>query len=407
VQQNGARRQPALDTVADFVRHEAFAGMLLVAAAALALVIANSGWAVHYELLIATRIGVHVGSVLTIDKPLLLWINDGLMAVFFLLVGLEIKRELVEGELASFRRAALPAAAAVGGMAVPAAIYAAFNLANPVALAGWAIPSATDIAFALGVLALLGPRVPFSLKMFLLAIAVLDDLGAILIIAAFYSGDLSLASLLGATGVLLAMVVLNLAGVQKTSPYILLGVLVWILVLKSGVHATLAGVAVALTIPLRARAERSPLRELEDSLHPSVAYAILPLFAFANAGVPLAGTDLSTLAEPVTLGIAAGLIVGKQIGVVLATVLAVRLRLAPLPAATDWLQIWGAALLCGIGFTMSLFIGTLAFPDARYDAQVRIGVLGGSLVSALAGYTVLRLSERRTRAAAPVTAAAR
>ncbi len=386
-----------LATIRDFIRHEAFGGILLVAAAALAMIVANSAWARHYDLLETTRIGLRVGDAFLIDKPILLWINDGLMAIFFLLVGLEIKRELLEGELSTAEQALLPALAALGGMVVPAAIYASLNAADSIALNGWAIPSATDIAFSLGVLALLGNRVPIALKIFVLAVAVLDDLGAIIIIAVFYTEKLALVSLFAAGAGLAVLAFLNWRNVDKPAPYILIGVVVWLFVLQSGVHATLAGVAVALTIPLRAArgaddVARSPLRELEESLHPSVAYVILPLFAFANAGVSLDGVRLAAIAEPVPLGIALGLFVGKQAGIFGATWLACRSGLCAKPEGTNWWQVYGAALVCGIGFTMSLFIATLAFDDSRFDAGVRLGVLGGSLVAAIVGYVVLRLA---------------
>ena len=326
-----------------------------------------------------------------IDKPLLLWINDGLMAVFFFLVGLEIKRELLEGELSTWRTAALPAFAAIGGMAVPAFVYLAINSGSPETLDGWAIPAATDIAFALGVLALLGPRVPTALKVFLLALAILDDLGAIVIIAAFYTADLSLASLgiagVGAT-VLLAM---NLLGVTRPSLYIVIGVAIWAAVLKSGVHATLAGVLVALMVPLNASDRaKSPLLSLEHGLKPWVAYMIMPAFAFANAGVTLEGVSLADLLSPVPLGIALGLFFGKQIGIMAFAWASVRFGISSLPKGTTWPQIYGVALIAGIGFTMSLFIGTLAFSDPALTNAVRLGVLCGSLLSGIAGYLLLR-----------------
>ncbi len=389
-----------ISAIREFVRHEAFGGFLLVLAAAAALIIANSGWAAHYGLLETIKIGIRIGDAFAIDKPVLLWINDGLMAIFFLLVGLEIKREVVAGELASVRQALLPAVAALGGMFVPAGIYAAINWGDAVALRGWAIPSATDIAFSLGVLALLGKRVPFALKLFLLALAVLDDLGAIIVIALFYTADLSTVSLVAAFVGIGILIVLNLSGVDRAAPYLLIGIVIWVFVLKSGIHATLAGVMVALTIPLRSRRdpERSPLEELEHSLHPSVAYAILPLFAFANAGVSLGGLSLGSFAEPVPLGIALGLFVGKQIGILGAVWVAVRAGLCSRPAGVSWGQIHGVSLIAGIGFTMSLFIGTLAFADPRFDAGIRLGVLGGSLVSAVVGYLVLRLTLPKTAA---------
>ena len=390
--------------IREFIRLEAAGGVLLCIAALVALLWANSPAGGLYLGLLETPVAVQVGP-LAIAKPLLLWINDGLMAIFFLLVGLEIKREIVEGELSSPSKAALPAIAAVGGMAAPAAIYVALNWGDSATLRGWAIPAATDIAFAVGVLSLLGRRVPSCLKIFLLALAILDDLGAIVIIAFFYTENLSVGSLLLAAGGLAGLVALNRAGVRRIAPYVLLGVFIWVCVLKSGVHATLAGVALAFAIPLRAGGGQSPLQRLEHMLHPWVTYGILPLFAFANAGVSLIGLTLSDLFEPVPLGIALGLFLGKQIGVVGATLAAVRFGWANLPAGASWSQFYGVALLTGIGFTMSLFIGTLAFPDPAFAAPVRIGVLGGSILSAVAGYLLLRLlsdpAERGAAAADP------
>jgi Na+:H+ antiporter, NhaA family len=377
--------------IREFLRVEAAGGVLLCIAAVLALIWANSPAGPLYVALLEAPVVLQAGP-LGIAKPLLLWINDGLMAIFFLLVGLEIKREAMEGELSSVPKAALPGIAALGGMAAPAAVYVAINWGDPATLRGWAIPAATDIAFALGVLSLLGRRVPACLKVFLLALAILDDLGAIVIIAFFYTENLSVSSLaLGGAG-LLALAALNASGVRRVAPYVLVGVFVWVCVLKSGVHATLAGVALAFAIPLRTPHGESPLRRLEHMLHPWVTYAILPVFAFANAGVSLVGLALADLFQPVPLGIALGLFLGKQVGVLGATLAAVRLGWASLPAGASWGQFYGVALLTGIGFTMSLFIGTLAFPDPSYGAAVRIGVLGGSILSALAGYAVLRMA---------------
>jgi NhaA family Na+:H+ antiporter len=323
------------------------------------------------------------------------WINDGLMAVFFLLVALEIKREILDGELSSPGQIALPAVAAVCGMAAPAAVYVGLNAGDALALRGWAVPAATDIAFALGVLALLGNRVPASLKILLMAISVLDDLGAIVIIAIFYTEQLSFLALALAGIGILALIALNRAGVRRLAPYLLIGLFLWVCVLKSGVHATLAGVAVGFAIPARRDAQgHSPLETLEHALHPWVAYAILPIFAFANAGVSLAGISLASFAAPVSLGIAAGLFVGKQVGIFLGIFAMVKLKLARMPAEASWAMLYGVALLCGIGFTMSLFIGSLAF-DESYAARVRLGVLTGSIVSALVGYGLLRLVSRR------------
>ena len=375
------------------LHHEATGGLLLIASAALALLLDNSPLAWLYDGLLATPVVIQIGA-LAIDKPLLLWVNDGLMAIFFFLVGLEIKRELLQGRLSTWQQASLPAIAAIGGMLVPAMIYVALNASDPVAINGWAIPAATDIAFALGVLALLGDRVPPALKVFLLALAILDDLGAIIIIALFYTADLSLLSLAIAGAGAAILIAMNLAGVTRIAPYILVGLVMWVCVLKSGVHATLAGVVVALTIPLRAQNDqgRSPLSQLEDALHPWVVFGIMPAFAFANAGVNLTGLSLAQLFAPIPLGIALGLFFGKQIGVLGFAWLGTRLGLCRLPDGVAWSQAYGVALLAGIGFTMSLFIGTLAFADPEHAAAVRLGVLYGSTLSAVLGYLVLRLS---------------
>ena len=391
----GAR---GLERLAGLWRHEAAGGVLLMMAAASALLLDNSPLAWLYDGLLATPVVVQVGALL-IDKPLLLWINDGLMAVFFFLVGLEIKRELLVGRLSSWQQAALPAIAAVGGMVVPAAIYLAIAGGDPTTAQGWAIPAATDIAFALGVLALLGSRVPAALKVFLLALAILDDLGAIIIIALFYTAELSVTSLaIGAIGVAL-LVALNRFGVTRIAPYLLIGLVMWVCVLKSGVHATLAGVIVALTIPLR-QTEGSgepPLVRLEHVLQPWVAFFVMPVFAFANAGVALGGLTLADLLAPVPLAIALGLFLGKQLGVFGFAWLGTRAGLCRLPDGVSWTQIYGAALLAGIGFTMSLFVGTLAFADPDYAAAVRLGVLAGSTLSAVMGYAVLRLATEPVR----------
>jgi len=384
-----------LNSIREFLKLESASGILLIAAMVLALVSANTPLAGLYDLFLQTRVAVEIGA-LHLGKPLLLWINDGLMAVFFLLVGLEVKREILDGELSSLPQIVLPAIAAVGGMLVPALIYVAFNGGDAVALKGWAIPAATDIAFALGILALLGKRVPNSLKLFLLTLAILDDLGAIVIIALFFSGDLSLLSLgLAGLGVL-ALVAMNLAGVTRLAPYMVVGVFLWICVLKSGVHATLAGVVLAFAIPLRAHDAHghSPLRHLEHSLHPWVAFAILPLFAFANAGVSFAGMSLQSLFAPLPLGIAAGLFLGKQFGIVGFSWLAVKLKLARLPEGLGWRDFYGMAILCGIGFTMSLFIASLALENAgeAMATDARLGVLLGSLASSVCGYLFLHRS---------------
>ena len=392
------------NAVAEFLKLEAAGGILLVAAAALAMGLANSPLALSYGAFLDTPVELRVGGF-EIAKPLLLWINDGLMAVFFFLVGLELKREALEGELSRPSQIALPALAAAAGMAVPALVYAGFNHGDPLALRGWAIPTATDIAFAVGVLALLGKRVPTGLKVFLLTLAILDDLGAIVIIALFFAGNLSFVSLAVAGGALAILAALNWRGVSAVSPYLLVGIVMWAAVLKSGVHATLAGVALAFFIPLRTArpGETPPLRLLEQQLHPPVAYAILPLFAFANAGVSLAGLPASAFTDAVPMGIALGLALGKTAGVFGATLLAVGLRMARLPEGSGWLHMLGVAALCGIGFTMSLFIASLAFEEdaARLAVESRLGILAGSLASGLAGYLILRLAIARRSAARP------
>lgn len=379
-----------------FFQLESASGLLLIAAAVLALSINNSPLAFLYNGLLETPVVVQIGA-LNIAKPLLLWINDGLMALFFLIVGLEIKREVLEGHLAKPSQLVLPGAAALGGMVVPALVFLFFNHDNPAAASGWAIPMATDIAFALGVLGLLGKRVPLSLKLFLMTLAIIDDLGSIIVIALFYSSELSTLSLMLAAGLLALLMLFNRLGVTRLGPYLVIGLLVWVCVLKSGVHATLAGVALALIIPLRtARDTPSPARALEHALHPWVAFAILPLFAFANAGVPLAGLTLSSFTSPVPLGIAAGLLLGKTVGVFGLTWLAVQARITRLPAEANWGQVLGVAVLCGIGFTMSLFVGSLAFPPgvSEYAGADRIGILTGSVLAAVIGYAI-------TAAAAP------
>ena len=391
-----APRAPSspLARIVEFLRLEAAGGLMLAGAAALGMIWANSPAAGLYHAVLELPISVRAGE-LALAKPLLLWINDGLMAVFFLLVGLEIKREIVEGALSSREQALLPGIAALGGMIVPALVYLAVTRHDPVAVRGWAIPAATDIAFALAVTALLGARAPRGLKILLSALAIIDDLGAIAIIAVFYTAHLSLLSLCLAGLGLLALGALNVAGVLRLAPYIVIGAFIWVCVLESGVHATLAGVALALAIPVTGDAESGPSHRLERALHGWVSYAILPIFALANAGFSLAGVTPATVQQPIPLGIAAGLILGKPVGVVLASGLAIVLRLARLPAGVGRAQFLGMALLTGIGFTMSLFIGTLAFESVAAQAEVRIGVLAGSLISALAGYLVLRAASGR------------
>lgn len=376
---------------------EAASGLLLIAAAILALIINNSPLSWLYNGLLETPVVAQVGA-LKIAKPLLLWINDGLMALFFLLIGLEVKREVLEGQLAKPSQIVLPGAAAIGGMLVPALIYWFLNRDNPPALNGWAIPTATDIAFALGVLALLGKRVPTSLKLFLMTLAIIDDLGAIVIIAIFYSGALSTLSLMLAGACIAALVAMNRMGVVKLGPYMIIGLILWVCVLKSGVHATLAGVTLAFCIPLRTRnAEPSPLKSLEHALHPWVSFGILPLFAFANAGLSLSGVTLESFTHHVPMGIAVGLLLGKTIGVFGLTWMAVKTGLAALPSGANWGQVLGVAILCGIGFTMSLFVGSLAFEpgSSEYAGMDRMGILTGSLFAALIGYAVTAAASRR------------
>ena len=376
--------------------NDAAPGVALIGAAILALIVVNTGLADAYDELLATT-GIWQFGTFAINKPLLLWINDGLMAVFFFFVGLEIKREVLEGRLSSPRRAALPIVAALGGVLVPSLIYIAINLGDSAGIEGWAIPAATDIAFALGVLALLGTRAPPALKVFLLAIAVIDDLMAIAIIAIFYTADVSGQALLVAGIGIAFLVGMNRLKIASLGPYILVGIVVWAAVLKSGVHATIAGVIIALLIPLRDPRDenRSPLHEIEHWLKPWVLFLVMPLFAFANAGVSLAGIELSDLLAPIPLGIALGLFVGKQLGVFGAAWLAIRFGLASMPEGLGWRHVYGVSLLAGVGFTMSLFIGTLAFSDPAQQDAVRIGVLLGSILSACAGYLVLRLRADR------------
>lgn len=384
---------PIASAVGDFMQLESAGGILLLAAAALAMLVANSPLSGPYSALMDTTVALQVGA-LSINKPLLLWINDGLMAIFFMLVGLEIKREILEGELSSPSQIILPGLGALGGMVVPAAVYAWINWGDPIALDGWAIPVATDIAFALALLGVFGSRVPTTLKIFLLTLAIFDDLAAIIIIALFYSGDLSMTSLLIGVAILVIAIVMNRIGVTRTSAYLLTGIVLWVSLLKSGVHATLAGVLIAFCIPIRNGQRRSPLRELEHDLHGPVAFAILPLFAFANAGLPLAGMSIADLTHPVTLGIVSGLLIGKPLGILAFVGLAVGLRLVQLPEGINWSMLLGVAFACGIGFTMSLFIAGLAFEHGSgdYISVDRLGILAGSVLSALAAYALLHIS---------------
>ena len=381
------------EALREFLRLESAGGLILVLSAILALVLANSPFADSYVQLLSLKITVMVESF-GVSKPLLLWVNDGLMAVFFLLVGLELKREVIEGELSSLEQIAQPALAAIGGLIVPAAIYWFINRDNPEGLNGWAVPTATDIAFALAILSLLGSRVPASLKIFLTTIAIFDDLAAIVIIAVFYSGDLSTASLAAAGAGIVVLFALNRLGVKSLAAYLIVGIFIWLFVLKSGVHATLAGIAVAAFIPLKGGDDHSPSRHLEHILHPWVAYCVLPIFAFANAGLPFAGVSLDAVVGTVSIGIILGLFIGKQIGVFGMTALMIGLGLAKKPEGSSWLMLYGVALLCGVGFTMSLFIGGLAFEHGGFSniAALKIGVIAGSVASALCGWLVLHLS---------------
>ncbi len=383
------------NSIRNFLKMESASGVLLIIAALIALVLANSQFSGLYRALLNIPVHIRVGA-LEIAKPLFLWINDGLMAVFFFLIGLELKREFVEGELSDPQKIILPALGAIGGMAVPAAIYILVNQGDPLAISGWAIPAATDIAFALGILALLGSRVPRPLKVFLVSLAIFDDIGAIIIIGLFYSADLSTTALGSALACIIVLALLNWRGAVHISVYILVGLIMWVSVLKSGVHATLAGVILAAFIPMTKDpdTDQSPLHSLEHDLHGSVSYVILPVFAFVNAGVSIQTMTLEQILGSVPVGIALGLIIGKQLGVFGLCWLGIKLGIAKLPDKVDWLMLYGVSILCGIGFTMSLFIGSLAFEDANspYLYQDRIGILMGSFVSAVLGYFVLRFA---------------
>ena len=376
--------------IQEFIRLETSGGVVLMIAAIFAMIIANTPLSATYDLILGTYIKVGIGNF-EIAKPAILWINDGLMAIFFFLVGLEIKREVLAGELSSFDKAILPIMAAIGGMAVPGIIFAIVNWGTPENLNGWAIPTATDIAFALGILALIGSRAPIALKIFLLAIAIIDDLGAIVIIAIFYTTELSINALSISMIGFAAAIALNRLGIQRTAPYLLVGIIVWVFVLKSGVHATFAGVLIAFTIPLKAKNEdEALLYKMEHGLHPWVAFLILPVFAFANAGVNFTGIGIDDLLQPLTLGIAVGLFLGKQIGVFLATWIGVKSGIARLPENVSWKHVYGVACLTGVGFTMSLFIGSLAFTTADVMNAVRLGVVLGSVLSGIIGYLLLK-----------------
>ena len=381
--------------ISDFLRMESAGGILLMLAAVLAIICANTPLESIYQLLLSTPVEVRVGA-LEIAKPLLLWINDGLMAIFFFLVGLELKRELIEGELSDKRNIILPGVGAIGGMLVPAVIYLYFNHGDDIAQQGWAIPAATDIAFALGVLSLLGSRVPTTIKIFLTSLAIFDDIGAILIIAFFYTAKISVTSLIVVACCIPVLMILNRRNVIANSPYILIGIIMWIATLKSGVHATLAGVVMAMFIPMRSKQDPSisPVKIMEHDLHPIVAFFVLPVFAFANAGINLEGVGLSQLAHSVPLGIALGLFFGKQIGIFGLCALVIKLKWVELPKGISWLSLYGTSALCGIGFTMSLFIGSLAFEEtgANLLFDERLGIILGSLISGVVGFLILRQS---------------
>ena len=384
---------PITSVLRRFMKLESASGILMLTAAIIAMLAANSPLADLYSELLDITVAVQVGALL-ISKPLLLWVNDGLMAVFFFLIGLEIKREVMEGELSSVSQIILPGVGALGGMIIPASIYIWMNRGDPIALDGWAIPVATDIAFALALLSVFGNRVPTALKVFLLTLAIFDDLAAIVIIAIFYSGDLSLGALLIGAIALIIAIIMNKTGVTRTSGYILLGVVLWIAVLKSGVHATLAGVVIAFCIPMRDKQGNSPLSDLEHNLHSPVVFVILPLFAFANAGLSLAGMSIEDLTHPVTLGVISGLFIGKALGILGFVALGVALRFVQIPKNVNWIQLLGVAFACGIGFTMSLFIAGLAFEHGSddYYSGDRLGILVGSILSALVAFVLLHIS---------------
>ena len=386
--------------ISSFLKLESAGGIFLIFSAALAIILANSPLEHFYQLLLSTPVEIRIGT-LEIAKPLLLWINDGLMAVFFFLVGLELKRELVEGELADKKNIILPGVGAIGGMVVPALIYLYFNSNDDTAVKGWAIPAATDIAFALGVLALLGSRVPVSLKIFLTSLAIFDDIGAIIIIAFFYTSKISVSALILVALCIPILAVLNKRNVISKSPYILIGIIMWVATLKSGVHATLAGVVLAMFIPMRSneKPDYSPLKSMEHDLHSVVAFFVLPVFAFANAGINISGVSLEQVFHGVPLGIALGLFFGKQIGIFGLCWLFIKLKVTSLPKDMNWWSLYGTSALCGIGFTMSLFVGSLAFEETGVNLlfDERLGIIIGSLLSGLLGFLVLRFSLNSNR----------
>lgn len=380
----------------NFFKMEAAGGILLIIASIVALIFANTGLEPLYNLILDTLVGVRVGA-LEIEKPLLLWINDGLMAVFFFLVGLELKREVLEGELSNPRNVILPGIGAIGGMAIPSLIYFYFNYHDDIAISGWAIPAATDIAFALGILSLLGSRVPVSLKVFLSSLAIFDDIGAIVIIAIFYTSKISVMALTIAAVCIAVLFLFNRIGVMSRSLYLLVGLVMWVATLKSGVHATLAGVILAMFIPMGKKGEESPLKTLEHDLHSLVAFVVLPVFAFANAGISFRGVGVEQALHDVPVGIAIGLFIGKQVGVFGFCWLAIKAKIADLPRHLSWLSLYGTSALCGIGFTMSLFIGSLAFEETDVNLlfDERLGILVGSLLSGVLGYIILNMSLKK------------
>jgi NhaA family Na+:H+ antiporter len=381
------------------IQKESSAGVLLIVVTLIALLLQNSGFSAYYNSFLHTHVEIRFGE-LQIAKPLILWVNDGLMAIFFFLIGLEVKREVLEGHLSSLQQIALPGIAAIGGMLVPALVFVAFNQGESFAMKGWAIPTATDIAFALGILSLLGSRVPLSLKIFLMALAIIDDLGAIVIIALFYTSELSTVSIVIASLALIILFMMNRMGVVRKAAYIIVGIILWVSVLKSGVHATLAGVALAFMIPLNSTDSKgnkfSISKEMEHGLHYWVAFLILPLFAFVNAGVDLKGISINEMVGSVPMGIMLGLFVGKQVGVFGFSWLAIKLGWAKLPTSSTWIQLYGVAVLTGIGFTMSLFVDSLAYDDTQiFHYADKLAILLGSFISGIMGYVILRLHKSK------------
>ncbi len=377
--------------IQQFFAMESASGILIIIATLIAMIIANSPLHHFYNLLLELPLSVAIGNF-SIAKPLLLWINDGLMAIFFFMIGLELKREFVEGELSDIKKVSLPAIAALGGMLVPALIYTAFNYNDTIAMKGWAIPAATDIAFSLGVLSLLGKRVPVGIKIFLTSIAIFDDLGAIVIIAFFYTANLSFTALVISLLCVPVLLFLNFKGITAKSLYVIIGIIMWTAMLKSGVHATLTGVLLALCIPMKAHNGTSPLKEFEHDIHHAVAFVILPIFAFSNTGISFSDMTAEQLFHAVPIGIATGLFFGKQVGIFTFSFIAEKLQLGALPSQANWAMVYGTSLLCGIGFTMSLFIGSLAFEETGTNLlfDERIGILAGSLLSGIAGYLVMK-----------------